>query len=45
MLAAGFFITFTLSGIWHGADWTFAVWGALNGIYLIVEDIFQGQFV
>jgi D-alanyl-lipoteichoic acid acyltransferase DltB (MBOAT superfamily) len=33
------FITFLLSGIWHGANWTFAIWGGLNGIYLITEDI------
>lgn len=31
------FITFLLSGIWHGANWTFAIWGALNGILLIIE--------
>lgn len=30
------FITFLLSGLWHGANWTFVVWGALNGLYLIV---------
>jgi D-alanyl-lipoteichoic acid acyltransferase DltB (MBOAT superfamily) len=35
------FITFLLSGIWHGANWTFAIWGGLNGIYLIIEDILQ----
>lgn len=29
-------ITFTVSGFWHGANWTFVVWGALNGLYLIV---------
>lgn len=29
------FITFLISGIWHGANWTFIVWGALNGLYLI----------
>jgi hypothetical protein len=28
-----------LSGIWHGADWTFAIWGGLNGIYLIIENM------
>jgi D-alanyl-lipoteichoic acid acyltransferase DltB (MBOAT superfamily) len=33
------FITFLLSGIWHGANWTFAIWGGLNGIYLIIEDM------
>ncbi|WP_271766974.1 MBOAT family O-acyltransferase [Aquimarina algiphila] len=31
------FITFLISGLWHGANWTFVVWGALNGLYLIVE--------
>lgn len=31
------FVTFLISGLWHGANWTFVVWGALNGIYLIIE--------
>ena len=31
------FITFVVSGLWHGANWTFVIWGALNGIYLIAE--------
>lgn len=31
------FITFLISGLWHGANWTFVVWGALNGLYLIAE--------
>lgn len=29
------FIVFLISGFWHGANWTFIAWGALNGIYLI----------
>jgi alginate O-acetyltransferase complex protein AlgI len=29
-------VTFGISGLWHGASWTFVVWGLLNGIYLIV---------
>jgi D-alanyl-lipoteichoic acid acyltransferase DltB (MBOAT superfamily) len=29
------FITFTISGLWHGANWTFVFWGALNGFYLV----------
>lgn len=33
------FITFTISGIWHGAAWTFIIWGALHGLYLVLEDI------
>jgi len=31
------FITFVISGLWHGANWTFVIWGALNGLYLIGE--------
>lgn len=30
-------ITFFLIGLWHGANWTFAVFGALNGVYLVLE--------
>jgi len=31
------FFVFMISGLWHGANWTFIVWGSLHGIYLIVE--------
>ena len=30
-------ITFAVSGLWHGADWTYVVWGLLHGIYQIAE--------
>lgn len=30
-------ITFLLSGLWHGANWTFIVWGGLHGVYLLIE--------
>ncbi len=30
-------ITFLLGGLWHGAGWTFIVWGGLHGLYLCVE--------
>ncbi|MDQ3555908.1 MAG: MBOAT family protein, partial [Gemmatimonadota bacterium] len=30
------FVVFLVSGLWHGANWTFVVWGALHGTYLIV---------
>lgn len=30
-------IVFVVSGLWHGANWTFIVWGALHGSYLILE--------
>jgi D-alanyl-lipoteichoic acid acyltransferase DltB (MBOAT superfamily) len=35
------FLTFLISGLWHGANWTFVVWGGLNGLYLIIEIILQ----
>ena len=30
-------ITMLLGGLWHGASWTFVVWGGLHGFYLAVE--------
>jgi D-alanyl-lipoteichoic acid acyltransferase DltB (MBOAT superfamily) len=30
-------ITMLLGGLWHGANWTFVVWGGLHGLYLIVQ--------
>ncbi|MGO8759510.1 MAG: MBOAT family O-acyltransferase [Terracidiphilus sp.] len=30
-------ITMLLGGLWHGAAWTFVIWGALHGFYLIVH--------
>jgi alginate O-acetyltransferase complex protein AlgI len=29
------FITFLVSGLWHGANWTFVIWGALHAFYII----------
>jgi D-alanyl-lipoteichoic acid acyltransferase DltB (MBOAT superfamily) len=37
-------IVFLLSGIWHGANWTFAVWGLLHGFYLLGETSFYRRF-
>lgn len=33
------FITFLVSGIWHGANWTFIIWGVLHGLFQILEKI------
>lgn len=33
------FITFVISGIWHGANWTFIVWGAIHGAFISVESL------
>lgn len=32
-------ITFLVSGIWHGANWTFVIWGTLHGLFLIASNI------
>jgi alginate O-acetyltransferase complex protein AlgI len=34
--ARNIFITFVISGLWHGANWTFVIWGALHGLYVIL---------
>ncbi|WP_151087590.1 MBOAT family O-acyltransferase [Hymenobacter baengnokdamensis] len=34
---ANLFTVFLLSGLWHGASWTFVAWGALHGLYLVAE--------
>lgn len=33
--AVNILIVFLLSGLWHGAAWTYVVWGAINGLYLV----------
>ncbi|MEN8007123.1 MAG: MBOAT family O-acyltransferase [Candidatus Krumholzibacteriota bacterium] len=35
------FITFLVSGLWHGANWTFIIWGGLNGLYLVMEILIE----
>jgi alginate O-acetyltransferase complex protein AlgI len=35
------FITMLLGGLWHGAAWTFVLWGALHGIYLVINHGWQ----
>jgi alginate O-acetyltransferase complex protein AlgI len=37
-------ITMLLGGLWHGASWTFVVWGALHGAYLAGERLAQRIF-
>lgn len=32
-------VTFIVSGFWHGANWTFIVWGAIHGLFLVIEVI------
>jgi len=37
------FLTMFLGGLWHGAAWTFAIWGALHGVYLAVHRLMLGN--
>ena len=50
------FIIFIVSGFWHGANWTFIIWGALNAVYFLpllltnnnrnnIETVAQGKFL
>lgn len=36
-------LTMLLGGLWHGANWTFVVWGGLHGFYLWVEKFFKDR--
>lgn len=35
-------VTMLLGGLWHGANWTFVIWGGLHGLYLCVQHGWQG---
>jgi alginate O-acetyltransferase complex protein AlgI len=37
-------IVMFLGGLWHGAAWTFVVWGLLHGSYLVLERVFRALF-
>jgi D-alanyl-lipoteichoic acid acyltransferase DltB (MBOAT superfamily) len=36
-------ITMVLGGLWHGAAWTFVLWGALHGVCLVIEHQLRGR--
>jgi alginate O-acetyltransferase complex protein AlgI len=42
---ANLWIVFLLSGLWHGAAWTFVVWGAYQGLFLSLDRLFWGRIV
>jgi D-alanyl-lipoteichoic acid acyltransferase DltB (MBOAT superfamily) len=37
-------ITMVLAGLWHGANWTFVLWGALHGLYLVIHRFVFGRY-
>ena len=38
---ANLLITMLLGGLWHGAGWTYVVWGGLHGLYLVINHAWQ----
>jgi len=32
-------VTFLVSGLWHGADWSFVIWGGLNGLFQVIGKV------
>lgn len=43
-IALNVLIVFVVSGLWHGAAWTFVVWGAMHGLLLIVNRAVAGRW-
>lgn len=39
------FIVFFATGLWHGANWTFVLWGVFHGIFLIIERMGLGNWL
>ena len=42
--AINLFMTFLLSGLWHGANWTFIIWGGIHGAAQLLERMIQKSF-
>ncbi|MCP4153058.1 MAG: MBOAT family protein [bacterium] len=40
----GMLITMLLCGLWHGANWTFVLWGGLHGVYLVAHNLLPRRF-
>jgi len=40
---ANLLLTMLIGGIWHGAGWTFICWGALHGLYLVINHAWRGM--
>ncbi len=39
------FVVFLMTGIWHGAGWTFIGWGLIHGTFIILERLFLGKWL
>ena len=38
-------ITMLLGGLWHGAGWTFIIWGGLHGLFIVLNHLYRSIFV
>ncbi len=38
---ANLMVVMLLGGLWHGANWTFVIWGGLHGVYLVLHKLVQ----
>ena len=38
-------LVFLISGFWHGAGWNFVLWGAYNGLFLVLERLFLNKYL
>jgi D-alanyl-lipoteichoic acid acyltransferase DltB (MBOAT superfamily) len=41
-VAVNLMLTMLLGGLWHGASWSFALWGGLHGLYLVINHVWSG---
>ena len=39
------FVVWFLTGLWHGANWNFIIWGLFFGVLLVIEKLFLGKFL
>lgn len=37
------FLTFLISGLWHGASWTFVIWGGMHGVFFVIEILLKNK--
>ena len=44
MMYRNLFLVMIIGGLWHGANWTFVVWGAIHGSYLVAERIVRAKW-
>lgn len=43
--AINILIVFTLTGLWHGANWNFIIWGLYYGVILVLENFLLGKWI